>query len=571
MLTFSPFDSARSIILPATSTVFTKPISFIGLLCIVTLLSACNANLPVKPSDENTADTSPTTENSRRLGVNDLKQSNKSKAKNSSSIITSNTANFDLRSDDLWQRIRDGYQLSSDLPDIANDRIKGYLERYSKHPKDIYQQTERAGLYLYHVTNELDKKGMPLELALLPFVESRYDPFAYSSGRASGLWQFIPGTGKHFKLHENWWLDERRDIIESTAAAIRYLQYLHGHFDNDWLLAIAAYNAGEGTVGRAIRKNRAQGKATDYWSLPLPKETQFYIPKLIAWASIVKNPSQYQLSLAPAENTPQFDSIDIGSQIDLAKLADISDVDINTIYALNPAYNRWATDPDSPHELLLPIGTITDTAQRLKSYPLNQRVEWQRYTVKKNDSLSVIAGQFNTSVKSIKSINKLKGNTIRIGKTLLIPTSSKKDQYHSQSVNPKLANRLQEAQKSKQQTFYIVKTGDSLWSIARQYQVNTSDIARWNNISTKDILRNKQKLLILTTQKKTSNESISGREVVRKVLYPVKNGDNLSSIAEKFNVSVNNIREWNTLNKKYLQPGEQLTLFVSTEDQAKRF
>ncbi len=531
-------------------------------LLLILTLASCGSN-PTQQQASSQTDIKQT-----NIGAKATESSKSSKTH----IIIDKTSDGEIISTaDIWTRIRSNYQLPETMPTFAQERMNGYLKRYQKYPHDIYQQTERAGLYLYYIVDELEKHNMPMELALLPFVESSYNPFAYSSGRASGLWQFIPGTGKRFKLKENWWLDERRDVVKSTQAAIAYLSYLYQHFDGDWLLAIAAYNAGEGTIGKAIRKNKRQGKATDYWSLSLPRETQFYIPKLMAWASIVKQPKHYGLALAPVENTAQFASIDIGSQIDLAKLSEISQTDINTIYALNPAYNRWATDPNTPHTLLLPTNKIEHTKQALLQYPTSERIQWQRYTIKKNDSLSVIAQRFKTSVASIKAANQLKSSRIRIGKTLLIPNSSKSESFYTGSAAQRLASRQkQSSPKNANKIEHIVQKGDTLWSIGKKYGVSSSKIAYWNNMSTRDVLRNQQKLIIWT-KKQVVNDSNRATNTIRKVIYQVRKGDNLSRISHKFNVAVSDIRNWNKLNQKYLQPGQKLKLFISMADQASRF
>ncbi|MFT5420927.1 MAG: membrane-bound lytic murein transglycosylase D [Candidatus Endobugula sp.] len=475
---------------------------------------------------------------------------------------------------DLWQRIRAGYALSAEAPSFGQQRIESFLQRYQDHPKDIFYQTEQSSRYLYHIVSELEKNDLPMELALLPFVESRYDPFAYSSGRASGLWQFIPGTGKRFNLKENWWLDERRDIVASTQAAISYLTYLHKHFKGDWLLAIAAYNAGEGTVGKAVKRNQRLGKPIDFWALKLPKETQYYIPKLLAWAAIVKQPERYNLSLAPISNTSLFTAVDIGSQIDLATLADISAIDIEEIYALNPAYNRWATDPHSPHILLFPTHKVDAVKQSLQQYPIGERIQWHRYTIKANDSLSVIAETHNTTVAAIKSVNKLRGSTIRMGKTLLIPKASQNASYYHSSAEQRLIKRQASANgKNKTRIEHQVKTGDTFWGIAKHYQVSSSSIAHWNNMSVRDVLRNKQTLVIWT--KKTSVKQTStnrASSIVRKITYKVRQGDNLSAISQKFNVGIHDIRQWNKIHQqKYLKPGQNLRLYVSMADQGGRF
>lgn len=530
------------VILPVQN-LFT-PLLRLSSLCLLYCLTACNATLPTQE-----ANISPqqavSTENQQV----------------STTPVSTNT--------DLWQRIRNGYQLTGDIPKVGQQRMAPLLQRYQKHPHDIFQQTEQAGLYLFYIVQELEKHGMPTELALLPFVESRYDPFAYSSSRASGLWQFIPGTAKHFHLKENWWLDERRDIIASTQAAIRYFKYLYKYFDNDWLLAIAAYNAGEGTVGKAIKYNKKRGKPSDYWSLPLSKETQFYIPKLLAWSKIIQHPENYQLKLAKVDNAPIFTSVDIGSQIDLAKLANITDIDINQLYALNPAYNRWATDPDLPHHLLLPIHVANNIQQSLSQYPIKDRIRWIRYTIKPNDSLSVIAQKFNTTTSVIKNTNKLRHSTIRSGSTLLIPQASKNASFYQGSKEQRIAIRQNSSnRKNKQRIQYTVQAGDSLWGIARKHKVSASSIAYWNNMSVKDTLRKNQLLVIWGEQSSKSRAS----SVIRKVIYKVRKGDNLSSISNKFNVTINDIREWNKIKKqKYIKIGQTLRLFVSMANQASQY
>lgn len=416
--------------------------------------------------------------------------------KTESKLTTKNQPQGQPAVTDIWQRIRNGYGLSVTLSANAQQQVDKVIASYARHPEGIFQQTQNAQLYLYHIVNELDKNSVPLELALLPFVESRFDPYAYSSGRASGLWQFIPGTGKRFKLQQNWWMDQRRDVTASTTAAIAYFDYLSKLFNGDWLLVLAAYNAGEGTVQRAIKRNRAQGKATDYWSLRLPRETKRYVPKLLAWTDIIRQPEKYQIKIAPIDNKPVFESVDIGSQIDLAKLAELGGIDIDLLYSLNPAFNRWATDPEAPHELLVPANKVETVNQALTSYPLEQRVKWQHYTVKRNDALSLIAKRFKTNVSAIKTANNLSGSRIRIGQKLLIPQASKPSEYYSGSTQQRLAQRQKKSARNRSRLQHQVKSGDSLWKIAQRYKVAINDIAYWNNMSVRDVLTIKQKLVI---------------------------------------------------------------------------
>lgn len=532
-----------------------------ALLLLTTLfLIGCETTAPRVGSDDTQPEAPPETANSSKQTTADNQPPN----------ILPHKGNKNVEINSVWQRIRAGYGLPEYIPTVGQQRIDTLLVRYSQHPKGITEQTEQSRLYLYYVINEIEKHGLPTELALLPFVESRYDPLAYSSSHAAGLWQFIPNTGKRFKLERNWWMDERRDVVASTQAAIKYLKYLHQYFDGDWLLAIAAYNAGEGTVSRAIKRNQKAGKPTDYWSLPLPRETKNYLPKLYTWKRIVNQHQKYGMTLAEVPNKPLFSTVDIGSQIDLAKLAQISQVDIHTLYALNPAFKRWATDPEAPHTLLFPINNIHGLEQALAQHPIEQRVKWHRYRIQSGDTLSQIAERHNTRVAVVKSANKLRSNKIRIGQTLLIPiASSKFGRYpkHTQVLASTNSQPTPLNHHLKQRIEHQVQSGETLWSIARRYQSTPSQIARWNNISTNNILRQKQTLVIWANELSSSQSSRLHNGNQKKVIYRVKKGDNLSLISQQFNVAIQDIRKWNQLNsKKYLQIGQPLRLFVSMVD-----
>ncbi len=253
---------------------------------------------------------------------------------------------------DLWQRIRDGYGIPESKP--LHTATQKQLNWFIKHPDYIDRVVERARPYLHYIVDQLEQRNMPMEIALLPVVESGFQPFAYSHGRAAGIWQFIPGTGRLYGLKQNWWYDGRRDVIASTGAALDYLEKLYGDF-GDWQLALAAYNSGEGTVGRAIKRNKKAGKATDFWSLDLPRETSAYVPKLIAVAELVKRPAHYNITLSPIDDSPFLAVVDVGSQIDLALAAQLAEISTDEMYQLNPGFNQWATTPDGPHRLVVPL------------------------------------------------------------------------------------------------------------------------------------------------------------------------------------------------------------------------
>jgi len=459
---------------------------------------------------------------------------------------------------DVWARLRNN--LNFDL-EIDNKAIRQQRNWYAKHPEYFERVARRAERYLYHVANAIEAQGMPAELALLPIVESAYDPFAYSHGRASGMWQFIPGTGKRFGLEQNWWYDGRRDVVKSTEAALKYLKLLHKRFDGDWLLALAAYNSGGGNVNKAVRNNRNRGKATDFWSLQLPKETEAYVPKMIALAQILKDPKRYGVSFPKIADQPYFATVDVGSQIDLAQAADLAGIKLDELYLLNPGFNQWATSPDGPHKLNVPTDNAENFSLKLAQLPKEKRINWVRYIIKSGDTLSTIAARYRTTSKALRQINDIRGNNIRAGKPLFVPVASKGSEQYVLSATERLnskQNRTSLSNRVKQ--IHIAQSGDSFWKIARRYGVNTRDVARWNNLGTTDTLRVGQKLVIWSKAKKTAGNS---RQLIRKVGYKVRNGDSLARIAQKFNIKISDIENWNSINrKKYLQPGQSLKLYV---------
>lgn len=459
--------------------------------------------------------------------------------------------------EDIWERIRFGFQLDEGI----NKRIQQELDWYSKHPSYMSRVSKRGSKYLYYIVEELDKRNMPMELALLPIVESAFDPFAYSHGRASGMWQIIPGTGKMLGLKQNWWYDGRRDVVASTDAALDYLQKLHKQFDGDWILALAAYNSGAGNVRKASRKNREKGRPTDYWSLHLPKETEDYVPRLLAIKALVDEPYIHDMELYPVPNSAYFKQVDIGSQIDLAQAAELADISMDDFYGLNPGYNRWATDPSGPHHVLVPIEKADLFKQQLAAMPSEQRVTWDRYTIKSGDSLSTIAKHYKTTMKALQSVNDIDGTKIRAGKTLLVPVASANATHYAYSLPQRIKKKQSRGKGHKVK--YTVRSGDSLWTISRHYKTTSSKLAKWNGMAPADPIRPGQTLVIWS---KTAKTTSNGSGVVRKVSYKVRKGDSLARIAGKFNLRISDILQWNQVNpKKYIQPGDSLTLFVDVK------
>ncbi len=457
--------------------------------------------------------------------------------------------------DDLWLRIQSGLGMGMDL-EQNNSRIRAELDWYKSHQYYFNQIAKRAAPYLYFIVKEAEGRQVPLELALMPIVESSFDPFAYSHAGASGLWQFMPETGAHFGLEQNWWYDGRRDVVLSTRAALDYLQNLHKRF-GDWELALAAFNSGPGRVSRAVRQNQEQGKSTRFWALDLPSETTAYVPKLIALGKIVRNPAQYGIKLPTVPNKPYFAKVQIGSQLDMVKAAQLANVDIDELYRLNPGLNRWSTPPNGPHHLVVPVAQAEHFRTELAALSPEDRLTWHRYAVTTGDNLSLIAQRFNTSVEALKDVNKLKSSIIRVGQSLLIPVAAKAPTTYALSADQRLAPKQDKPVAGRYKVEYRVKSGDSISSVARKYRVEPDELARWNDMSPRDKLELNQKLAVW--KKKSTQHA-----VMRKVNYKVRTGDSLAKIASKFNVNVDQIRDWNTdLNEGYIHPGQLVTLFVN--------
>ncbi|WP_296983470.1 MULTISPECIES: LysM peptidoglycan-binding domain-containing protein [unclassified Thalassolituus] len=457
----------------------------------------------------------------------------------------------------IWDRILASYQLDIS---VDNPRIESQLNWYKSHPGYMNRVAERGVRYLHFIIEQIEARDIPGELALLPIVESAFDPFAYSHGRASGVWQFIPGTGRDFGLHQDWWHDGRRDIRAATEAALRYLNALQREFNGDWLLALASYNSGAGTVRKAMRKNRQRGLPTDFWSLDLPRETRAYVPKLIALAKMIKEPEKYNLSLMPLPDEPYFAVVQTGGQIDLSQVADLAQTSLDEIYKLNPGFNRWATRPEGPHEVLIPVAQKDIFNQQIAALPSSARMKWQRYAVRSGDSLITIARKFHTTPDALKQANGIRSNIIRAGDQLLIPGAFKSQQAYSQSVSQRL-DRLKTARQptNTQKIEYQVRSGDSFWQIARNHDVSVGELARWNGMAPGDPLKAGQSLVIWA-----KSTTPGKREVIRKIRYRVRQGDSLARISQKFNVRISDLKRWNAaeVKAKYLQPGQMLTLYV---------
>ena len=455
---------------------------------------------------------------------------------------------------DLFDRMRAGFKLE----DVQRLAVDQQLNWFASHPDYLERAFGRAELYMYHIVTELEARGMPLEIALLPVVESAFEPYAYSRARAAGMWQFIPGTGSRYGLKQDWWYDGRRDVVESTRAALDYLQSLHDEFNGDWLLAIAAYNCGEMAVERALDFNRAKGLPLDFWSLRLPRETQAYVPELLAMRRLVSDPEAYDIAISPIPNQPYFARVETHGQIELKVAAEIAGVTDEEVYELNPAFHRWATDPSGPHYLLLPVDAAQVFTQNISQLTEEQRVHARTYTVGRGDSVASVAKKFNTTPNIVRAMNDLPTGPLTVGTDLRLPSPSS-------SLPAKVllaAARVDGHDRSSRRPHvHIVRRGDTMWSIARRTGMDVNKLAMMNGMQPGDPLRAGQRLRVSNGEARGH----SSGSAPRKVTYVVRAGDTLTQIAKLFQVSVKEIMAWNGIGSHSgISAGQKLTIRLSS-------
>ena len=586
-------------------------------------VTACQTTIPVDPIQDEVEQEKVTVQPIIETEEEGLSHLVKAKPLKINILETNELKNDSERKyDNIWLKLANGFEF--EVPD--NSRVAKQRDYYLSHPAYLKQVSKRAEPFLYLIVEQIEANNLPLELALLPIVESTFDPFAYSHASASGLWQFMPVTGKRFGLQQDWWYDGRRDVYASTNAALSYMQIIHDYLGDDWLYAFAAYNSGEGRVKRAVQKNQKAQKSVDYWSLSLPTETQNYVPKLLALIDILRNHGKYGVELPHIANEQVLTYVDTGSQLDLAYAADLANLTVAEIQLLNPAFNHWATSPNGPHKLLVPTIVADEFSQKLAATDKNDRVRWARYKVRSGDSLSVIAQKNGTTTGVLKQINDINASFIKVGQVLLIPVGSEiqQDKLYVQAKR----FESQTSSKGKRKVSHTIVEGDTLWDISRLYKVTAKNIAQWNQMSTKNTLRLGQELTIWKAakqQSKTSNiayselaknsnkkrkithtiaegdslwvigrlYNVTSKEIAlwnkmsanktlklgkklaiwqvekkpttRRLTYKVRSGDSLGIIAQKFKVKAEDLMRWNQLqNNKYIQPGQELFVHVDT-------
>ncbi len=373
---------------------------------------------------------------------------------------------------DLWERIRSGFAMA----EMDSEEVRNGENFYVNRPEYVKRIIERSKRYLFHIVEEVERRRMPAEIALLPIIESAFNPKAYSRSHASGIWQFIPSTGKNYGLSQNWWHDDRRDIVAATRAALDYLQNLYSMF-GDWELALASYNWGEGAVGRSLMKNRGNGLPADFRNITLPPETQSYVPKLIAIKNIISNPAAFGIELESVPNQPYFEAVAATRHIDIKLAAELADISVDEFNALNPAHNRPVINVNKPRVLLLPVDKVEIFTENLRNHdkPL---VSWQAYQAKRGETAEKISSRYGISVQQLKQINDIHGHgRIVLGQTLLVPLNK-----HADGADISIMNDKPVTPRMLQRDFvYAVKKGDALSSIAQRYGITVAQIKSWND------------------------------------------------------------------------------------------
>lgn len=485
------------------------------------------------------------------------------------------------QAENLWDVLRKTFS----LPHYDNNpAVREKIAWYMSNQDDLIRSASRAAPYLYFILQQVKLRHLPAEMVLLPIVESGYNPYAISSVGASGIWQMMPDTASGLGVKEDWWYDGRRDIVTSTQAALDYLAYLENFFSHNWLLAIAAYNTGEGNVLAAIKRNMREGLSTDFWSLPVAQQTKDYVPSILALAIIIGHPDQYPIYFPTIKNAPYLAQVDTGTQLDLQYAASLAGISYKTLMQLNPGYNRLATSRHGPYKLILPIDNVLRFSDNLSHANPNNDHLWFHYKVHHGDTFLTIAKQFNTTVATIKNMNDLQHGTLKSGNDILIPKKGdlitafidKKDNVFIMSetqhltqrilnrITPKLAPPPQVVNKYKLKsgdTIYMVRKNDTLDSIAKHFNMKKADILAANPNNGSSIMVGKQ--IIIPTHIKTMNIAslTHGQKLANmNTTYRVQKGDTVNNIAEKFHTSIEALRSINMIDDNSLNPGEELII-----------
>mgnify|MGYP001157412412 CR=1 FL=1 len=439
-------------------------------------------------------------------------------------------------SDNVWDRIR---MTSQNKQEYLDEKTIEYINVYLENPGQLNILFEKGRYFIYFVLEELEKYNLPSELALLPYIESSYDPFSISSSGAMGIWQFMPATARIYGLKDNWWYEQRHDPLVSSRAAVRYLAYLHNRFNKDITYTLAAYNGGPTLLEKRIKQNIQSGKATDYKNLKLPKQTLEYVPKFMAIRELVINAKNYGIILPNFPNKPVLGSIELKGQVEILAFSEFANLKPEFIYKLNAGYTKWASPPGKKTIFNIPIELEKELNLKKDQFIQDNQINWVTHKVSSGDSLWKIARQYDTEVNILKKVNYLKSNVLSLDQELLIPLSNEQNQ----AFIPYQA--------------HIISEGDTLWKLGKKYKIAPAEIAKNNRLSLNAPLTIGKELNI---GNKNIYRTINSKK--RTILYSVKQGDSLYRIADIFNIEISDIKKINELEKNEIAPGQVLKIII---------
>ena len=457
---------------------------------------------------------------------------------------------------DVWDRIRRGYAMSA----LENDKVDRWLEYYRRKPDYLNRMFERSGRYLYHILEEVENRGMPTELALLPFVESAFQPEALSRAKAAGLWQFMPATGTHYSLEQNLWRDDRRDVLESTRAALDYFEYLYGMF-SDWHLALAAYNWGEGSVQRAIRRQQARKRPADYQHLRMPNETANYVPKLEAIKRIVTDPSKYGVKLPDVGNEPFFVTVTKPRDIDTETAAELAGMPLKEFRQLNPSFKLPVIVASHNNVMLLPADKVDEFIDNLASWmdggqPLSR---WTTYKLQEGETLASVAEAAGMTEDELRDVNGIpKGRRVLANSTLLVRANAD-DQTDIAAETADAKLRLSPLTTWRRVT-YRVRKGDTLSGIARRWHITKKSIVQANRLRSQNLRVGQRLILTVPNVERAPIRTVSTDSGAKHVIHAVKAGETLGSISRRYGVSTAILRATNRISGNTIRAGQRLRI-----------
>ena len=438
--------------------------------------------------------------------------------------------------ENVWDRIKDTSSLDADNLD---DKTLEYVNQYLSNPAQLDKLLEKGRYFIYFVLEELERYKLPPELALLPYIESNYDPFSISSSGAMGIWQFMPATARIYGLKDTWWYEQRHDPLVSSKAAIRYLAYLHNRFNKKITYTLAAYNGGPTLLEKRIKLNKKAGKLTDFKNLKLPTQTQEYVPKFKAILAIVLNSEKYGIKLPDFPNKPVLGNIELDGQVEILAFSEFADLKPEFVYKLNAGYTKWASPPGDKTIFNIPIELEEVLNLKKENFIQTNQINWVTHKVSRGDSLWKIAEEFDTEVGVLKKVNYLTSDILSLNQDLLIPLSN--DQ--NQTFIPYQA--------------HIISEGDTLWNLGIQYNISPAEIAKTNGLKMGSPLRIGSELNI---GNKNIYRTINSKK--RTILYSVKQGDSLYRIADIFNIEISDIKKINELSTNEIKPGQVIKIII---------